>query len=146
MIVQLTLDPSRRQLRQFGFIALGAFALLGGLILWKGSIFGVALGSAARPTAYVLWGLGLLSGAFSLLKPAANRPLFVLLGVVTFPIGWVLSHVVLAVLFYGLLTPIALFFRLIGRDPLTRRWEPEQKSYWVDLPEAFDKKDYFRQF
>ena len=60
--------------------------------------------------------------------------------------GQVLSHVVLAVLFYGLLTPIALFFRLIGRDPLKRRWEPEQKSYWVDLPEAFDKKDYFRQF
>ncbi len=137
MIVQLTLDPSSRQLRQFGFIALGAFTLLSGLILWKGSVFGVEPGSAARPTAYVLWGLGLVSGAFSLLKPAANRPLFVLLGVVTFPIGWVISHVALAILFFGLLTPIALFFRLIGRDPLARRWEPERESYWIDLPESF---------
>jgi len=56
------------------------------------------------------------------------------------------SHVVLALLFFGILTPVALFFRLTGRDPLTRRFEPERESYWTDLSETIETKDYFRQF
>ena len=38
--------------------------------------------------------------------------------VLAFPIGWTVSQVILAVMFYGLFTPIGLVFRLIGRDPL----------------------------
>ena len=146
MLVHLNLSPDAKQLRQFGYIALGAFAVIGGVILWRGGLFGFELGSAVRPVAFALWGLGALSALFSLVLPSANRPLFVALAVVTYPIGIVVSHVVLALLFFGILTPVGLFFRLIGRDPLERTFEPERESYWIDLPEVTDNKRYFRQF
>lgn len=146
MLVHLNLRPDPRQLRQFGLVALVAFGVIGGAILWRGGLFGLDFGAAARPVAYVLWGAGAGSALFSLVFPAANRPLYVTLAVFAFPIGFVVSHVVLAFLFFGILTPVALVFRLVGRDPLARRFEPERESYWVDLPEVTDAESYFRQF
>ena len=131
MLVSLQLRPSRRQLRQFGWIAAVGFPVLA-----------FAWGRAEIP----LLVLAAISLLFSLVWPEGNRPLFVLMSLVSYPIGFVLSHVVLAILFFGILTPVGLLFRLVGRDPLARRFEPDRSSYWVDLPRVVDKKDYFRQF
>lgn len=146
MLVRLNLRPDTKELRQFGWIALLAFGALGAVVSWKGGLFGVGLGAAARPVAVALWVVGLLSAAFSLLWPEGNRPLFVGLGVLAFPVGWVVSHVVLTLLFFLVLTPAGLLFRLARRDPLERAFRREMKSYWVDLPETTDETDYFHQF
>ena len=146
MLVRLDFRPDSRQLRQFGFIALAAFGLLGALTWWNGGLFGFAFGSAARPVAIGLWALGASSALLSMVWPGGNRALFVLLSVVAFPIGFVVSHVALAVLFFGVLTPVGLLLRLLGRDPLERGFDKERKSYWVDLPELTSERDYFRQF
>jgi len=146
MLVQLDFRPDSRQLRQFGFIALAAFGLLGVLILWKGGLFGFRFGSAGRPIAVGLWVLGAVCAVLSLVWPQGNRPLFVALSVLAFPIGFLVSHVVLAVLFFGILTPVGLLLRLLGYDPLDRAFRKERRSYWADLPEPTRRRDYFRQF
>lgn len=146
MLAELNLKPTLKQLQQFGFIALVAFGILGGVVLWKGGLFGFDFGSPTTTVAHVLWTVGALSGGLSVIWPRGNRPLFVLLSLVAYPIGFVVSHLALAILFFAILTPVALFFRLLGRDPLHRAWEPQRESYWLDLPEAADKRDYFRQF
>jgi hypothetical protein len=145
MIVQLNLRPEVRQLRQFGWIALVAFGVIGAVVLVRGGLLGMSFGAAARPVAFAAWTLGVLSALLSLVWPEANRPLFVALGALTFPIGWVLSHLVLAAVFFGVLTPVGLLFRLVGRDPLERAFRREMKSYWVELPEVKNEGDYFRQ-
>jgi hypothetical protein len=68
------------------------------------------------------------------------------LSLLAFPIGFLLSHVVLVVLFFGVLTPVGLLLRLLGHDLLSRGFEKDRKSYWVDLPETTERRDYFRQF
>lgn len=146
MLVQLDFRPDAKQLRQFGFIALAAFGLLGVLILWKGGLFGFRFGSAARPIAVGMWVLGGASALLSLVWPQGNRPLFVALSVLAFPIGFLVSHVVLAVLFFGILTPVGLLLRLLRYDPLDRGFQKDKRSYWVDLPEPTGRRDYFRQF
>ena len=146
MLARIELHPGLRQLRQFGFIAVIAFGLLGAVVIWRGGLLGFDFGARATTVSYGLWSVGLLSGLFSVVAPRLNQPLFVTLSVVAFPIGWVVSHAVLAFLFFGLLTPVAFVFRLIGRDPLERRFEKDRASYWNDLPRAGSMKDYFRQF
>ena len=146
MLAQLNLQPTTRQLRQFGFIGVIAFAVLGGVVQWKGGLFGLDFGESQKTVTHALWLAGGLSALFSFVWPAANRPLFTALSLIAFPIGWVVSHVVLAFLFFGILTPLALFFRLVGRDALARTWDPDQKSYWVDMPPQPEHRDYFRQF
>ena len=116
-LTQINLRPTSRELRQFGCIALAGFTLLGGWILWKGTLFGFNLGSAAPTVGYVFWGLAALTALFSVLVPTANRPLYVALVLVTWPIGFVVSHVIMAVVFFGVITPVGLLFRVLGRDP-----------------------------
>jgi hypothetical protein len=146
MLIQIDFRPDSRQLKQFGFIALAAFGVLGALTLWKGTFFGFALGAAARPLATGFWILGAVCASFSFLWPQGNRPLFVGLSLLAFPIGFVVSHLVLAVLFFGILSPLGLLLRLIRYDPLDRGFQKDRTSYWVDMPEATGRQGYFRQF
>jgi len=145
-VVELKLNPSRRELRQFGFISLGCFALLGGMVLWRRHVLWWELNEAALTAACALWVAGGLAAMFSLIRPGANRPLWVAMMLIAWPIGTALSYTLLAVVFYGLLTPTGLMFRLIGRDSLTRRLNPTAKSYWEPYRPADDIKRYFRQF
>ena len=145
-MLRLQLRPAEKVLKQFGFIAIIVFGLLGGIVLWKGRLLAFDLGGSTKGIAIALWSLGLLSAAFSLLRPSANWPLFAALTLITFPIGWLVSHLVLMLLFYGIITPLALLFRLTGRDPLQRKLERERETYWQDVPEARSTEDYFSQF
>jgi carbamoyltransferase len=95
--------------------------------------------------ALIFAGLGLAFGPMGLVRPPLIRPLFVVLMTVTFPIGWVVSHILLALTYYGVLTPFGVLFRLLGRDVLGRRKRPEQSSYWTARPAAGDVHSYFRQ-
>jgi Saxitoxin biosynthesis operon protein SxtJ len=146
-LVQVNWRPDRNELRKFGFISLAAFGALGVWIFFRQSIFGIELSrEGAQMGAYLCWGLAVGSLAASLTVPEALRPLYVILTAISLPIGFVVSHVLMAVIFYGLLTPIAVFFRITGRDALKRRLEPSAKTYWQPRQAVHDKARYFKQF
>jgi hypothetical protein len=65
--------------------------------------------------------------------------------IAAFPIGWTVSRVMLAVLFYGVFTPVAIVFRVIGRDLLGLRHRGSVETYWTVKPGVTDPRDYFRQ-
>ena len=44
----------------------------------------------------------------------------------------IVSPVVLGFLFYVTVTPIALLMRVLGKDPLRLRRDPDAASYWID--------------
>lgn len=85
-------------------------------------------------------------GFLGLIKPPAIRWLFVTLTTLAFPIGWVISQLMLAVMFYLVLTPIALIFRLVGRDVLQRKADPARASFWLPKRMPTDLRSYFRQY
>jgi hypothetical protein len=62
------------------------------------------------------------------------------------PIGWTFSLLLLAVVYFAVLTPIGWLRRTFGGDPLARRLEPERDSYWTDHPGPAEPDRYFRQF
>jgi uncharacterized membrane protein len=88
-----------------------------------------------------------LIGVTGLWKPSAIRWLFVSASVAAFPIGWVMTQVVLAVMFYVVLTPLARVFRWRGRDELQLRRRPVQASFWITRrSDDQNVKRYLRQF
>jgi hypothetical protein len=145
-LTKINLHPTNRQLRQFGFIALVAFGVLGAVVQWRGGLFGVNFGDAALWVSYSLWALGVVSALLSLVHPTGNRFLFVALTVISYPIGYVVSFVLMALFFYGVVTFVAIVFRLIGRDVLKRRFEPEASTYWTPHTSPASIKRYFQQF
>jgi len=127
-------NPGRRTLRQFAVLWLLAFLL-----------FSVQAMRAGRPASAVTFAIvaGVV-GVLGLLAPAAIRLVFVGSMVVTFPIGWLVSRVALAAIFYGIFTPIGLVMRVCGRDVLELR-RRERESYWTPKPQAADLRAYFRE-
>ena len=141
--MDLNLHPTNKVLRQFGLLAFLVFAALSVAAL-QGILVFAWVGEPVRiPLAIVLVAIAVCSAVASAAHPAANRPLFVVLSVIAWPIGTTVSFLILVLLFFGVVTPVALGFRLIKRDPLKRVLEPNRPTYWeTPTPQA----DYFKQF
>jgi hypothetical protein len=146
-LIEINWKPDRRQLAGFGTICVIAFAAIGLFIFLKHGVIGIDMVErTAWITAGIFWGLALLCGVLRFVAPSALRPLYVALTAIALPIGFVLSHVLLAILFFGVFTPIGLVFRFIGHDPLHRRFDRDGTTYWVPREPEPDVKRYFRQF
>jgi hypothetical protein len=130
-------EPDRKTLRQFAGLWLVFF---GAMAIWQGWMKG-------NGTLSMLFGaLALLVGPLGLARPPMLRPIYVGWMILAFPIGWTISQIIVAMMFYGLFTPIALVFRLIGRDPLHRSRRPQLQTYWSPKPSPSDPRRYFKQF
>ena len=145
-MVEINWQPDERTLRQFGAIAFVGFLLIAALAWNERLVFSFGLGSARTLVAGTFAGLGVVSGLFSLVAPKANKPIFLGLTLLSYPIGFVLSYVIMGFLFFGLITPLGLVFRLIGKDPLNRRFDRAAATYWSDPRPRRGKESYFRQF
>lgn len=145
-LVELNLNPDRKTLRQFGVIAFVGFGILALLAYYEKLIFSFGLGDSRMTVVWVLLGIGTLALFFSLVYPKANRLLYVGLSLLAFPIGFVLSYVIMGTLYFLIIGPIALLFRLFGRDSMRRRYDPNAASYWADSEPARDKESYFHQY
>ena len=128
--------PSKKVLRQFAGLWL-AFFLGFAAIRW----FGGKQGTITQ----VMAGAAILIGVPGLLMPALIRPIFTGWMIAAFPIGWTVARVVLAIVFFLVVTPIAFVFRLMGRDVLHRR-RAAQVSYWKDKRQPGGPTDYLRQY
>jgi hypothetical protein len=130
-------DPPRRTLRQFAWLWLTFF---GAMALWQ------TLVKAHIVLGLTLAALALIVGSLGSARPETVRFIYVGWMVLAFPIGWTVSQVMLALIFFGLFMPFGLVFRLIGRDPLQRTRRSDRKSYWEPKPTPTDLKRYFKQF
>jgi hypothetical protein len=130
-------DPSRKTLRQFAGCWVVAFLAMaaGQFFLKHRPGWGIALGI-----------LALAVGIPGLLWPKLLRGVFVAWMVVAFPIGWAVSLILLALLYFLVLTPVAIFFRLRNRDILRRRAMPAADSFWEPKETPLDVRSYFRQY
>lgn len=145
-MIEIDFNPDDKTLRHFGWIALAGFGGVAALAWFELLIFSFGLGAARPWVAGICGGVGLIAAFFSLVYPKANKPIFVGLAVITFPIGFVLSHVILGILFYGLIAPVALLFRAIGRDSMHRSYAPDAASYWSECRAERPRDSYFKQF
>jgi hypothetical protein len=129
--------PSDKTLRQFAGI----------WIIFFGGIAAYQAYFRDRTTVALVLGLvAAIVGLLGLALPRSIRPIYVGWMIAAFPIGWVVSHLILALIFYGLFTPLAALFRLTGRDTLHRRSRPELGSYFVPKSTPVDPASYFRQY
>jgi hypothetical protein len=133
-VFRINTNPGQRQLRQFGLLCI----VLLPLIAW---VWG-ASGSIIQTTAMIGAGLGLL-GIFA---PKLLKPAFIGLVLVSFPIGLIVGELVLLMIFVGVFLPMALLFRMIGRDALQRRMSVQSETFWVPRNAPANVRRYFQQY
>jgi saxitoxin biosynthesis operon SxtJ-like protein len=112
-------------------LTFGAVLLIVGLYPWA---FGnpVRWWSIVASTAFVLVAF-VVPGVLGPLNKAWTR-LGLLLHRITSPI-------VLGIMFFAVVTPTGLLMRLLGKDLLRLRMEPDSPSYWIDRQPPGPKPD-----
>lgn len=137
-MIEINFKPSIKDLRVFTLI-LFVFSLIIGS--WLVFVHGMSM-----EIGYWIWGIGSAVSVLGLILPPFIRIVYIVLSIIALPIGFVVSFLLLAVIYYLIMTPIGLLVRLFGKDPMLRKFEPQKESYWIERPVEFDRKRYFRQF
>jgi hypothetical protein len=127
---------SRRELRWFAGLWFPAFCALLGTIAYR------KLGSAEL--AYVIWATGAALSVLGFFVEAIIRPCYAALLAITFPLGWLMSHVLLLAMYFLVIAPVGFLVRRI-RSPLELRFDRSAPSYWIPRKESALER-YFRQF
>ena len=101
-------------------------------------------GGAIRLWALIAAGVFAAAGLFA---PALLWPLNRVWFLFGMALHKVVNPVVMGLLFYATITPMALVMRLMGKDPLRRRFDPAAKSYWIERrPAGPEPQSMRRQF
>ena len=137
-LIEINFQPSKRELRQFAGIWFPAmFAVIG---------FFVHKATGAWTIPGILWGIAAVISVVGFCVPAFMRPIFVGWMVAAFPIGWTISHVMMAAIYYLVVTPLGLVMRVAGYDPMHRKFDTSAATYWIPRTQSNDAKRYFQQF
>ncbi len=116
------MKKSAGELRKFGLVTAAALTVLGAIFLWRHE--------SAWPYLFGVAGFFLLSG---LVIPRILAPIEWLWMKIAHVIGIMMTYVLLTLTYYIVITPVGLIMRLVGNDPLKRKFEPEADSYWVKV-------------
>ncbi len=137
-LVEIDWNPKSKQLQSFGKIALVASAVIS-LLLYL--LKGVAI-----QWVLIIFAFGFITFIISMISLKLTKMIYLGMILVTLPIGWVVSFILLSAFYFLLLAPLGLIFRLIGRDPLCRKFDPNAKSYWLSRQQPTGPEQYFHQF
>jgi len=114
--------PTVKSLREFAWILAAAISLLWGLA------FPLFHGRSLPLLPWILAGVLVLLGTFT---PASLAPLYRLWMQLGEKLGWINSRLLLGIIFFVIVTPMAATMRLLRRDTMNRRWQSQQASYRI---------------
>lgn len=113
---------SKKELRKFGLVMTIPLAIIGGFLFWKEK--------PAAPYLLVLAAFFLISGLFF---PTILKPVEKIWMKIAELISAVMTRVILFLTFYLVITPVGIILKLMGKDLLEIKFDPDKKSYWVPV-------------
>lgn len=127
---------SKKDLRKFGLTLGAGFAVLGAIVLWRGKGF--------YPYLFCVSAAFLLIG---LLVPGLLRPVRRVWMRAAEAMGWFMTRVILALVFYLGFTPMGVIGRLLGKRFLEMDPDPSAQTYWQEkVSLEVDKGSYEKQY
>ena len=61
-------------------------------------------------------------------------------------LGSIISPIIISLIFYLMITPLAILFKLIGRDELILKKDYYKKTYWIENKKNFTFESFKKQF
>ena len=129
---------NKKQLRQFGLMVGGVLILIGLWTLYQGK---------HEPARLILWSIGGLLIITGSIVPTLLRPAYWLWMKLAHLLGWVNTRLLLGIIFFVIITPMAIVMKVLGRDALNRKINKDADSYWIPRPPIESVKEHCeRQF
>lgn len=124
----MPLQTDRKVLRSFGFVMAGASFVIGAWIHWKNNF---EASTTVDVLAIVFAGFLLLA----LVAPKLLAPLEWVWMKLAHVLGFIMTRVLLTLVFFLAVTPIGLIFKGLRKDLLGKRFHAKAESYWIE-PES----------
>jgi hypothetical protein len=122
--------PNIQELRSFALTISVALGIVGALVLWR-----------RGPIGFIFIAIGAVILLAGLVWPKSLIILYKAWMTLALVLGFIMSHIILALVYYLVLSPIGLFMKMLGKDPLTLKFNPKASSYWVKR----EKKEWHRE-
>ena len=130
-----SIPSGKKDLRKFGITMAVVLGGLGALLLWKG-----------RPTYPIFLSLAAVFLLAGLTIPNFLKPIHKAWMALALLMGWIMTRVILSILFFLIFTPIGLLSRLLGKKLLDADFSEKKESYWISRTTKFDQKHYDVQY
>jgi hypothetical protein len=125
-----------KELQKFSIILFVAFGILGLLVFWRKGDVGLLLCGAAL--VFLLCGL---TRPMFLAKPYKGWMTLSLI------LGFLMTHLLLSLIFYIVFMPIGIVMRIFGRDVLRRQFDKNGETYWIKREQkGYVKERYEKMF
>jgi len=126
---------TKEEIRKFGIVIGIILLIIGVILLWKRNIYYPIL---------MIIGIFLFVGGLSI--PIILKPIYIIWMIFATIMGWLMTRFILSLLFYGLITPISLIARLMGKKFIYLRWDKINNSYWNYRSNKVQNVDYEKQY
>lgn len=136
------LPTGPRDLRKFGWTVGIAFGLLWAVLAY---VVPYLSGGEGHDVA-ILWQIGAVLIVVGTALPVVLRPVYLAWMTMALALGFVMTRVLLTIFFFLVLTPVGLIFKLIGRDALSRKLDPEAESYWIEKEYLINDRSRLEKF
>ena len=114
-------SATRKELRQFGLLVGAVFTVIG---FWP---------LVVRGEPFRLWAIGLggILILFGAILPQVLGPIHKGWMWVGHILGWINTRILLSIVFYGIVTPMGLIFRLLGKHSMRQTFAESSTTYRV---------------
>lgn len=129
------LDRSPRALRKFGWTVGPVILLLGAIFLWR-----------QRGAGWPLIAIGVVLILAAALAPVTLKWVHGAWMIAALALGWVMTRILLTIVFFLVVTPIGLLQRLFGKRAIEVDFRADAASYWQARTARPAPEDYEKQF
>ena len=129
------IKSKKSDLRKFE-IAFGIILLvIAGFLFWN-----------EKESFQIFLAIGIILFLTAITMPVILKPVYWIWMIFAIILGWIMTRVILSLLFFLILTPIALTLRFFGKQFLELRWIKTKDSYWNYPVINFERSNYEKQF
>jgi len=117
--------------------------LIGGIT----AVIGIITLLFRKPDFMYLIPIGFIIMSLGFIMPKLLKPVYFVWMAFSVILGFISTRIILAILYYFIITPIGLFFRITGKDLLNTKYDKKAVSYWIERPKIkYEKVETERQF
>ena len=130
------IKSEKSDLRKFGITFGVILLIIAGFLFWK-----------EKESFQILLTFGVTLCILGIAIPFILKPIYWVWMIFATILGWIMTRVILSLLFYIILTPIGLTSRFFGKQFLQLRWDKSKGSYWnIRTNEHQQNGNYEKQF
>ena len=130
------IKSKKSDIRKFGITIGIILMIIAGFLFWK-----------EKESYQIFLTVGTILFVLGILVPAVLKPIYWIWMIFATILGWMMTRVILSLLFYIIITPIGLIPRFFGKQFLELKWDKSKESYWnFRTNEHLKMEDYEKQF